>query len=70
MTKWQTRREIVSPPLTMHIVFRIVDGVEERSGTHYATLDEALTHVRELNTKEKARSGDNRSERRTIRLTP
>ena len=54
MTKWQTRREIVSPPLTMHIVFRIVDGVEERSGTHYATLDEALTHVRELNAKEKA----------------
>ena len=53
MRKWQTRREIVSPPLTMHIVFRIVDGVEERSGTHYATLDEALTHVRELNAKEK-----------------
>lgn len=70
MTQWQTRREMVSPPLTMHIVFRIVDGVEERSGTHYATLDDALTHVRELNTKEKARSGDNRSERRTIRLTP
>ena len=54
MTKWQTRREIVSPPLTMHIVFRIVDGVEERNGPHYATLDEALTRVRELNAKEKA----------------
>ena len=54
MTKWQTRREMVSPPLTMHIVFRIMDGVKERSGTHYATLDDALTHVRELNAKEKA----------------
>ncbi|MEQ2868620.1 hypothetical protein AAAV92_07090 [Selenomonas noxia] len=70
MTKWQTRREIVSPPLTMHIVFRIVDGVEERSGTHYATLDEALTHVRELNAKEKRPSGGNRSERRRINSTP
>lgn len=53
MMQWQTRREIVSPPLTMHIVFRIVDGVEERSGTHYATLDEALARVQELNAKEK-----------------
>ena len=52
MTQWQTRREMVSPPLTMHIVFRIVDGVEERSGTHYATLDEALARVRELNARE------------------
>ncbi|WP_424150507.1 hypothetical protein [Selenomonas noxia] len=52
MTKWQTRREMVSPPLTMHIVFRIVDGVEERSGTHYATLDDALARVRELNVRE------------------
>ena len=68
MTQWQTRREMVSPPLTMHIVFRIVDGVEERSGTHYATLDEALKRVRELNAKEKARSGGNRSERRAIKL--
>ena len=54
MTKWKTRREMVSPPLTMHIVFRIVDGVEERSGTHDATLDEALTQARKLNAKEKA----------------
>lgn len=53
MTQWQTRRELVTKNLTMHRVFRIVDGVEERSGTHYATLDEALTHVRELNAKEK-----------------
>ncbi|MFC2525318.1 MAG: hypothetical protein ACFNVR_05890 [Selenomonas noxia] len=53
MTQWKTRRELVTKNLTMHIVFRIVDGVEERSGTHYATLDEALTHVRELNAKEK-----------------
>mgnify|MGYP000870525038 CR=1 FL=1 len=53
MTKWQTRREIVSPPLTMHIVFRIVDGVEELDCPHYATLDEALARVRELNAKEK-----------------
>lgn len=68
MTQWQTRREMVSPPLTMHIVFRIVDGVEERSGTHYATLDEALTHVRELNAKKSAHSGGNRSERRAIKL--
>nr|DAU13118.1 MAG TPA: hypothetical protein [Caudoviricetes sp.] len=70
MTKWQTRREMVSPPLRMHIVFRVIDGVEERNGPHYATLDEALKRVRELNAKEKARSGGNRSERRTIRLTP
>ena len=54
MTQWTTRREMVSPPLTMHIVFRNVNGVEERSGTHYATLDDALTHVRALNAKEKA----------------
>lgn len=54
MTKWQTRREMVSPPLTMHIVFRIMDGVKERSGTHYATLDDALHRARELNAKEKA----------------
>lgn len=53
MTKWQTRRDLVTKNLTMWRVFRIVDGVEERSGTHYATLDEALTHVRELNAKEK-----------------
>ena len=29
MTQWQTRREMVSPPLTMWRLFRIVDGVEE-----------------------------------------
>ena len=52
MMQWQTRREMVSPPLTMHTVFRIVDGVEERSGTHYATLDEALARVRMLNARE------------------
>ena len=56
MTKWQTRRKIVSPPLTMHVVFRIVDGVEERSGTHYATLDEALARVRELNAWEEEKT--------------
>ena len=52
MTKWQTRREMVSPPLTMHIVFRVIDGVEERNGPHCATLDEALARVRELNARE------------------
>lgn len=42
MTKWQTRREMVSPPLTMWRGFREVDGVE----------DEALAGARKLNTKE------------------
>ena len=54
MTKWQTRREIVSPPLTMHIVFRVIDGVEELDCPHYATLDEAITRARELNAREEA----------------
>ena len=43
---------MVSPPLTMHIVFRVIDGVEERNGPHCATLDEALARVRELNARE------------------
>ena len=29
MTKWQTRRDLVTKNLPMHRVFRIVDGVEE-----------------------------------------
>ena len=54
MTKWQTRREIVSPPLTMHIVFRIVDGVEELDIYIYGTQSEAIARMHELNAKEKA----------------
>lgn len=29
VTKWQTRRELVTKNLTMWKLFRIVDGVEE-----------------------------------------
>ena len=51
MTKWQTRREMVSPPLTMWRVFREVDGVEKLYGSHYATSDEAAAAAQKLNAK-------------------
>ena len=49
MTQWKTRREMVSPPLSMHVIFRVVDGVEEKDIRLYDTQDEALKRVRELN---------------------
>lgn len=54
MTKWQTRRELVTKHLTMHVVFRIVDGVEEKGIRLYDTWDEALAGARELNAREEA----------------
>ena len=52
MTKWQTRREMVSLPLTMWRVFREVDGVEELDIRLYDTWNEALSGARELNARE------------------
>ena len=52
MTKWQTRREMVSPPLTMWRVFREVDGVEEVRIRLYDTQDEALAAARNMNEME------------------
>ena len=54
MTKWQTRREMVSPPLTMWRVFRIVDGVEEVHIRLYDTQDEAIVAARKMNEMEEA----------------
>ena len=51
MTQWQTQREMVSPPLTMCRLFRIVDGVEEVDIRLYDTWDEALAGARERNAK-------------------
>ena len=54
MTKWQTRRDLVTKNLTMWKLFRIVDGVEELDIYMYGTQDEANVRMRELNAKEKA----------------
>nr|DAL05218.1 MAG TPA: hypothetical protein [Caudoviricetes sp.] len=54
MTKWQTRREMVSPPLTMWRLFRIVDGVEEVDIRIYGTWDEAVAAAQRLNAMEEA----------------
>jgi len=54
MTQWQTRREMVSPPLTMWRVFREVDGVEEVDVRIYGTWDEALAAAWERNAREVA----------------
>ena len=51
MTKWQTRREMVSPPLTMWKLFRIVDGVEEMDIQLYDTSDDAAKAAWEHNAK-------------------
>ena len=40
MTKWQTRRELVTKNLPMWRVFRIVDGVEEVDIRLYDTWDD------------------------------
>ena len=42
MTKWQTRRDLVTKNLTMWRVFRIVDGVEEVDIRIYGTQDDAI----------------------------
>lgn len=52
MTKWQTRREMVSPPLTMWRLFRIVDGMEEVHIRLYDTQDEAIVAARKMNEME------------------
>ena len=54
MTKWQTRRELVTKNLPMWRVFREVDGVEEVDIRLYDTWDEALARTRELNAREEA----------------
>lgn len=51
MTKWQTRRELVTKNLTMWKLFRIVDGVEDVDIRLYDTWDDALARARKLNTK-------------------
>ena len=56
MTQWQTRREIVSLPLTMHIVFRIVDGVEELDIRLYDTWDDAAKAAWERNAMEEEKA--------------
>ena len=53
MTGWDVRRETVTKNLELWRVFRIVDGVEELDVPHYATLDEAVARVWELNAKMK-----------------
>ena len=52
MTKWQTRRELVTKDLPMWRLFRIVDGVEEVRIRLYDTLDEALAAARKMNEME------------------
>ena len=52
MTKWQTRRELVTKNLTMWKLFRIVDGVEELDIRLYDTWDEALAAAQKMNGKE------------------
>lgn len=49
MTKWQTRRELVTKNLPMWRVFRIVDGVEEVDMRIYGTQGEAIARMHELN---------------------
>ena len=54
MTQWQTRREMVSPPLTMWRLFRIVDGVEEVDIRLYDTWDDTAKAAWERNAREEA----------------
>ena len=51
MAKWQTRREMVSPSLTMWRVFREVDGVEEMDIRLYDTWGDAAKAAWERNAK-------------------
>lgn len=52
MTKWQTRRDLVTKNLTMWKLFRIVDGVEELDIRLYDTWDDAAKAAWERNTRE------------------
>lgn len=52
MTKWQTRRDLVTKNLTMWRLFRIVDGVEEVDIRIYGTWDEAIVAARKMNEME------------------
>ena len=54
MTKWQTRRELVTKNLTMWKLFRIVDGVEEVDIRIYGTWDEEIVAARKMNEMEEA----------------
>ena len=54
MTKWQTRREMVSPPLTMWRACRTIDGVMEVDLHIFGTERAAQERADELNAKEKA----------------
>ena len=54
MTKWQTRRELVTKNLTMWRVFRILDGVEEVDMLIYGTQGEAIVAARKMNEMEEA----------------
>ena len=49
MTKWQTRRELVTKNLTMWKLFRIVDGVEEVDVRIYGTHDDAVKAAQKMN---------------------
>ena len=76
MTKWQTRRELVTKNLPMWRVFRIVDGVEEVDIRLYDTWDDAAKAAWERNAREEAEGrARGRSEvsisvgRRSIRCT-
>ena len=51
MTKWQTRREMVSPPLTMWRACRTIDGVMEMDEHIFGTERAAQERVDELNAK-------------------
>lgn len=52
MTKWQTRRELVTKNLTMWKLFREVDGVEEVDVRLYDTWDDAAKAAWERNAGE------------------
>ena len=49
MTKWQTRRDLVTKNLTAWKLFRIVDGVEEVDIRIYGTQGEVIARMHELN---------------------
>lgn len=51
MTKWQTRREMVTKNLPMWRVFRIVDGVEDVDIRFYDTHDDAAAEAWARNAK-------------------
>lgn len=51
MTKWQTRRELVTKNLPMWRVFRVVDGVEDVDIRLYDTHDDAAAEAWARNAK-------------------